>query len=334
MQSGPWVSFGVQRLWKASRSLDDTHLVITGAALKCVETTRICAGLGQSQHVGPKSTPMSHKVFVSYAHSDKKHLDRLRVHLKPLERAGAIDLWADTRIQASDRWRDEIASALSEAEVAILLISADFLASQFIADNELPPLLAAASAKGVVILPIIIGACRFAKTNELSCFQAINDPKQLIGVLPVAEREKFWVKVSDAVEAALVKQPISDGWIVSNANSVSSALNEVLNSGEDNFLVVTSEPYYVQFMVESQVLVMEAVSNRYLPKGSKLSLEDQERLNALGLSTPKHTDANFDLRISVNDAMNQVREIAELAVSIFRDIYKVSSDSKLVFTTL
>ena len=94
------------------------------------------------------------KVFVSYARADTKWLRRLQVHLRPLERSGQIMLWSDAQIEAGQRWREEINTAMDESQVAILLISADFLASDFIADNELPPLLAAAESQGAIILPV------------------------------------------------------------------------------------------------------------------------------------------------------------------------------------
>ena len=52
-----------------------------------------------------------------------------------------LDVWTDDRIDAGDVWRDEIDRALSEATCAVLLVSADFLSSQFVNDHELPVLL-------------------------------------------------------------------------------------------------------------------------------------------------------------------------------------------------
>lgn len=80
-------------------------------------------------------------VFISYSHKDKGFLDRLMVHLRPLEKKKLIEPWADSRIVAGEKWKVAIESSLKKARAAILLISADFLASDFIVDNELPPLL-------------------------------------------------------------------------------------------------------------------------------------------------------------------------------------------------
>jgi hypothetical protein len=48
------------------------------------------------------------KIFVSYSHSDKKWLHRLKVHLRPLERDGLIECWDDTQIASGQKWRSEI----------------------------------------------------------------------------------------------------------------------------------------------------------------------------------------------------------------------------------
>src|SRR5262249_29151659 len=110
------------------------------------------------------------RVFVSYSHEDEKWLDRLRIFLKPLVREGQIDLWSDKRITPGSEWKAEIDSALNHAAVAILLISANFLASDFIAEAELPVLLAAAERRGLIVLPVIVGPSQFAHVPELSKF--------------------------------------------------------------------------------------------------------------------------------------------------------------------
>ena len=147
-----------------------------------------------------KQKAQQHQVFISYCHADRGFLDRLLVHLKPLERDGKLDVWADTRLRAGDKWKNEIERALSRATVAILIISADFKASDFIANNELPPLLRSAEEKGTRIFPLIVRASRFARDGNLNHFQAVNDPKTPLGGLPAAEQEAVYDALAEQVE--------------------------------------------------------------------------------------------------------------------------------------
>jgi TIR domain-containing protein len=141
------------------------------------------------------------KVFISYSHTDREFLNRLLVHLRPLERRGNIDLWADTRIGAGRDWKKEIEDALASAAIGVLLISADFLASDFVAENELPQLLAAAEGRGTRILPVIVKPCGFARDKDLSKFQAINDPKSPLISMDEAGRENLYAKLAELVES-------------------------------------------------------------------------------------------------------------------------------------
>lgn len=139
------------------------------------------------------------QVFVTYAHADAQFLARLRVHLRPFERRALVDVWADTKIRPGQLWQAEIEKALSRAAVAVVLVSADFLASEFVANNELPPLLAAASSSGVKILPIILKPCAFTDIEELAQFQALNDPAKPLLSVGEAEQEAVWLTVARTV---------------------------------------------------------------------------------------------------------------------------------------
>lgn len=139
------------------------------------------------------------RIFVSYSHADADWLKRLQVHLKPLERAGTIEWWDDTRILPGMVWRDEIEKALAAAHIGVLLVSADFLASDFIANHELPPLLAAAQDKGLTILSLIVGPSQFQNMPELSRFQAVNPPSQPLIGLSKAEQEAVLLKLAERI---------------------------------------------------------------------------------------------------------------------------------------
>jgi len=141
----------------------------------------------------------SPKLFVSYCHSDQPCLDRLLVHLRPLQRAKAVACWSDKSIRSGDRWRKEIKKNIDEAAIAILLVSADFLASDFIANNELPPLLMAAEARGTRILPVILKPCGFHRDPVLSSFQCANDPAVPLLGLGHIEQEAIYNRIADEV---------------------------------------------------------------------------------------------------------------------------------------
>src|ERR1051326_6886904 len=100
-------------------------------------------------------------IFISYNHKDKQHLDRLKIFLRPYERDGKIRVWDDSQIQVGKKWRAEIRKAINSANIAILLVSADFLHSEFIANEELPLLLDAANQRGATILSVILSPCAF-----------------------------------------------------------------------------------------------------------------------------------------------------------------------------
>jgi len=160
---------------------------------------------GQSERLLPSegSPPAAASVFISYSHKDGEFLRRLMVHLRPLEQEGLIDLWVDLRLEAGDRWKIEIEEALSRARVAIMLITADFLASDFIVNNELPPLLKKARSQDTHIIPVILKPCRFTRDKNLSGFHAINDPAAPLVTLPEGEQEKIYDKISEAVERSM-----------------------------------------------------------------------------------------------------------------------------------
>lgn len=114
--------------------------------------------------------PPSPMVFVSYSRADAACLERLRVHLRPLQRESAIAYWDDGSIVAGERWRDRIEAALARARVAVLLVSADFLASDFVVQSELPVLLAAAEERGTSILPSSSSPAASCVTPGCRCF--------------------------------------------------------------------------------------------------------------------------------------------------------------------
>jgi len=133
------------------------------------------------------------KVFVSYSHLDKDFLTDIKRHFKPF--LSDLDFWDDTKIQPGQKWREEITNAVSDTKVAILLVSTDFLGSEFITSDELPPLLKAAEQEGAVILMVILKPCLFEAFPELNQFQAINPPSRPLTKMDYDEKEDLYVNL-------------------------------------------------------------------------------------------------------------------------------------------
>lgn len=152
---------------------------------------------------GVKEAGDKKMIFISYCHEDKDHLKRLHVHLKPLQKNGLVDIWEDTKIRAGQKWKEEIEMALSKSAIAILIISADFLASDFIVENELPPILKKAEVEGTRIVPIILKPCRFSREKHLSQFQSLNPPDKPLLSMSDVEQEEMWDRLSQDIEIEL-----------------------------------------------------------------------------------------------------------------------------------
>ena len=107
-------------------------------------------------------------VFISYSHKDEAWKDRLVTHLGVLQQEGILDLWDDRRIGAGEDWYHKIEEAIARASVAVLLVSADFLTSNFILSEEIPSLLERRDKEGLRIYPVIIKPCAWKQVKWLT----------------------------------------------------------------------------------------------------------------------------------------------------------------------
>lgn len=139
------------------------------------------------------------KIFISYSHKDKSWLEKVQTNLKVLTfNDYEFDLWDDSKLAGGDKWKDEISKALETASIAILLVSTDFLASDFIRQIELPKILQNAQNNGTKVLPLILGHCLFTK-DKLSMFQSVNEPNKPLSSLSQSEAEKQLVRLTERV---------------------------------------------------------------------------------------------------------------------------------------
>lgn len=140
-------------------------------------------------------------VFISYSHKDRKWLEGSKVHLRPIEEYRQnIEIMDDTRIEPGQRWSQQIQRSLTNPAVAVLLVSANFLASSFITTVELPTFSRAATRNGLVVLPVHIGPCRFDLLPILARTQSVNDPRRPMIDLRPSDRDRVWVRLTEQID--------------------------------------------------------------------------------------------------------------------------------------
>src|SRR5215469_1025545 len=109
--------------------------------------------------------PSKSLAFISYSHKDAAALQELLIHLKPLQSKNLLDCWSDKDIRPGDKWNEEIEKSLQHAKVAILLVSPNYLASDFISNRELAAFLARSANKSLKILWIPISTSAYRQTE-------------------------------------------------------------------------------------------------------------------------------------------------------------------------
>ncbi|HZI18624.1 MAG TPA: COR domain-containing protein [Pyrinomonadaceae bacterium] len=165
----------------------DVRALLDGVDLE--ETRR------RDPHVDLRERPV--RLFYSYSHKDEVLRNELETHLKILQRRGLIDSWHDRKIEAGDDWRRQINVNLERADIVLLLVSADFIASDYCHEVEMKAALERQAKGETVVLPVIL---RDVNLNgaEFSGLQYL--PKGGKAVTLWDNKDSAWRNVSEGIE--------------------------------------------------------------------------------------------------------------------------------------
>ena len=143
--------------------------------------------------------PERDRIFFSYSRRDKSWLEEFQRMLSPVLRNNSVfKIWADTDIQPGDKWKKEIEQALESSRVAVLLVSGNFLASDFINKYELPTLLEAEQKKGLIILLVYVSACLY-KWTPIAEYHAPHDISKPLDRLSTPKRKHVISEICEAI---------------------------------------------------------------------------------------------------------------------------------------
>jgi len=150
-------------------------------------------------------------LFISYSHLDDGLRGELESQLKILQRRGWIDLWHDRRIAAGEDWKRKIDDNLERADIILLLVSADFIASDYCFEIEAKKALERHEKGEAVVIPIILRPCKW-QIAEFASLQAL--PKDGLPITIWSDKDSAWLDVEEGIERVVeerftLKLPLS-----------------------------------------------------------------------------------------------------------------------------
>ena len=179
-------------------------------------------------------------VFISYSKEDVAWKDRLRRFLEPLHVWNETTIWADDCIDAGAEWFEAIKTAINESAVAVMLVTTDFLGTEFIAKEEVPDLLRLRRERGMWIIPVLVHHCPWESIRWLKQLNIVPDKATPLDDLPRKKQDAFlseiandiakflktWQEPAEAVvaEAPVIEAPVSADIDISHLPETSAAL--------------------------------------------------------------------------------------------------------------
>ena len=164
-----------------------------------------------------KNTTAPLKVFCSYSHQDEKELGALRKHLRSLSLSGLIEDWHDRKIPPGGDWDAEIRHNLDTADLILLLISADFVSSEYCMQKETARALQWHEAGEATVIPVFLRECVI---GGLPFERIQGTPRDVKWINQQQFPDKAWTEVTQAVQAAAFQRLGVSSWPTASASQV------------------------------------------------------------------------------------------------------------------
>lgn len=298
-------------------------------------------------------------IFISYAHEDREYLNELNKPLSLVRERFGCQLWEDSHIEHGENWEAEIYEHLAQADLAILLLSPNFVASDFILHIELPLLLKRFHANEVKLLPVMVGKVDLELIG-INKLQTIPPPEQpLNSIESKVKCDDYYYEIAKSVKKILQASAYTDetstqlygaskplayspqkttSWssLIPNdeisKDDIEHQLNDLIKkTSRKGMLNFTRGKHYVQFAffreLNANSIVIEVISNAYLPPDYPLSKLQISRLSELKF-TQRSDEENWQMVAPINgeDALGK---LAKITLHILNEILNCRLDANL-----
>lgn len=143
-----------------------------------------------------KKPHTSKGIFISYAHEDLSWAQLIHKSLSLVASKNGYEIWLDRMINTGEYWENKIYSEIEKSSIAILVLSHDFLNSNFILNKELPRIFAEKERRYLKVFPIMVRSCPYTLHEDLAKFQFFNDPEKPFASLQQWEVDKELTRLS------------------------------------------------------------------------------------------------------------------------------------------
>ena len=142
------------------------------------------------------------KVFFSYAHEDEAFKDKLIKHLSILQRQSIIEAWHDRMIAPGAAWEHEIDRQLLSADIILLLISPDFIASDYCWGREMQQAMERHAKGDATVIPIMLRAVDW-QNAPFTTLQAL--PQNAKPITQWGDRDRAYADICRSIRAMATK---------------------------------------------------------------------------------------------------------------------------------
>lgn len=162
------------------------------------------AGIRSKTYSQPERIKETLTAFISYSHIDEPLRAELQTHLMLFKRLGLLDIWTDRCITAGEEWKGQIDENIEQANLILLLISSDFINSDYCWDIELKRALERHKSKEAKVIPIIVRSCLWKKSivGKLQVLPESGKPIREWGASP-QDRDPAWTNVAEGIEKSI-----------------------------------------------------------------------------------------------------------------------------------
>lgn len=250
------------------------------------------------------------KIFIAYAREDREFLDDLKKHLTPLCRSNKdLSIWDDGEIKSGTKWEDEIKTHLNEANIILLLVSANALASDYFYNKEMEDALKRHQKNEVSVIPIILSDCLWNET-----------PLKNLQVLPTDGKPiSKWHHKDEAYTEIVIEISRNIGIVEKGYLQEQEDFELIVSTGQDTVKMRQSNPLFKYFIVVALCAflfaflpiiysfkdsVIEYIKNNTSKNVGKQKLTQQEYTNLMNLmleASRLHEDDEYQQAITLYD---------------------------------